>query len=219
MLLALSGLVAMFDFIELLRRSISKAGRDLRPGGRDRRVAPALHCDAGAAVRGAAWRHAVLLAPDAFVGTGRRACRGRFRVGISCRADVLRAAARCAGDHSREPIVVGDVRARRGDGQFVSQVRRRPAGTDRRPALAATVRSCPVAPGRRHHSCPWRAVAWQADDRISGQRIPTGWPRPAAHSDRGNAGDPQRGRLAVAERPCDPARADAGAAGNHRPAD
>ena len=34
MLLALSGLVAMFDFIELLRRSASKPGRDLRPGQR-----------------------------------------------------------------------------------------------------------------------------------------------------------------------------------------
>ena len=68
MLLALSGLVALFDFIELLRRSISQAGRDLHPGGRDRRAAPALYRDAGAAVRRTARRHAVLLAPHAFVG-------------------------------------------------------------------------------------------------------------------------------------------------------
>ena len=49
-----------------------EAGRNLRHGQRDCGVASALYRDAGAAVRRVAWRHAVLLASDAFVGADRR---------------------------------------------------------------------------------------------------------------------------------------------------
>ena len=73
-----------------------------------------------------------------------------------------------------QPVIVGDVRARRGDGQHVSQDWRRPVGADRRPALAAPVRSRAVAAGRRDHPRARRGAARQAVDRLSGQRVPAG---------------------------------------------
>jgi hypothetical protein len=64
MLFALCGLVAIFDFIELLRRSAYEARRDVRPGQRDRGLrCPTSQCRSCRSP--CCSRHPVLLAPDA----------------------------------------------------------------------------------------------------------------------------------------------------------
>ena len=65
----------------------------------------------------------------------------------------------------------------------------------------------------------WRGAARQAADGVAGQRVPSGWPRPAAQPDRGRRGDPRRRRMAVAERARHSAGADAGTAGHDQSAD
>ena len=88
---ALSLLVAMFDFLELLRRSASKPDATFTLVGEIAALRVPVHHDPDFAVRRASGRAAVLLAADPNVGTDRCPCRGHFGLGIPVRSHALRA--------------------------------------------------------------------------------------------------------------------------------
>ena len=98
MLAALSGLVSLFDFIELLRRSATKPDADVRPGAADRGAAAAVHLHADHALRGAARRHRRVLAADPLVRADRRAGCRRVRLAVPGRT---RWPARCCSAPAR----------------------------------------------------------------------------------------------------------------------
>ena len=143
----------------------------------DRRAAPALRGDADPAVRRAAGRHPVLLAPDPVLRADRGPRRRRFGVGVPGGADLVRPAVRRHRHRAGQPGLVGDAGSSRGDGEYLSAQRRRPAGVERRPALAAPVRPGAGAAGRRHHPCPRRRAARQAADR-AGRSACSAWTAP-----------------------------------------
>ena len=120
MLLALSGLVAMFDFIELLRRSASHP--EVSFGLVSQIAALRLPYVAMQILPFAdpAWRHPVLLAPDAVVGTDRRPRRRHFGVGVPDRPDLLRPVVRRHRHRPGQSGLLGHAGRGRGDGQCVS---------------------------------------------------------------------------------------------------
>ncbi len=117
MLAALTGLVALFDFIELLRRSAShpEASFGLVTEIELLRLPYIGH--ASAAIRGAAGRDAELLAADPVFGAHRGAGRRRLGLGVPRRPGILRTALGDHRDRGHQPGFLGDVRPRGDAGQ------------------------------------------------------------------------------------------------------
>ena len=219
MLLALSGLVALFDFIELLRRSIS------RPEATFTLVAEI------AALRLPYIAMQVL--PFAVL-LGGMLCFWRLTrsselvvaraAGVSA-WEFLAAPTLCAlafGDarHDRgEPVVVGDVRSRRGNGQCLSQVGGGP--------LALTGGQLWLRQSDHTLSPQGVAILHAHGVELHGKRLTAsqvsvfrldGRDRLLSRIEAGEA-TPRRRRMAVAERARHSAGADAGTAGHDQSAD
>ncbi len=96
----------------------------VRPGGRDRGAAAAVHRHAGAAIRRAAWRDAELLAADPLIGADRGAGSRRFGLGVPDRAGAVRAAAGRLRHRRDQPDFLGDVRPRGNPGEHVPERQR-----------------------------------------------------------------------------------------------
>ena len=219
MLLALSGLVALFDFIELLRRS------DRKPDATFSLVAEiaalrlpyiAMQMLPFAVLLGGIlcfWR--LTRSSELIVARAAGVSAWEFLTAPTLCALLFGMLATCAVS-PLSSVMFG--RAEAMDNAYLKSGGGPLALTGGQLWLRQSDRAL-VAAGRRDHPCARRGAARQAADRVAGQRVPSGWPRPAARPDRGERGDARRRRLAVAERARHPAGADAGAAGHDQPAD
>jgi len=157
--MALSALVAMFDFIELLRRSASKPDATfgivseiaaLRIPFIMIQILPFAVLLAGLLCFWRLTRTSELIVRP----------RGRsFGLGILTVPDSVRSADRRDDDGRPEPAVVGDAVTGRGAGDSLHPNRRRTIGVERRPAVVAAVRSRTLPEGGRYHSRQQRRAA------------------------------------------------------------
>ena len=143
------------------------AGGDVRHRRRDRGAAPALGGDADPAVRGAAGRHHRVLAADPLLRTRGRAGGRGVGLAVPGRAGAVRdRCSACFATAAVSPVsAVMRARAEALEDCLPAE-RRRPAGAERRAALAAPVRPRP-RPARGGHPARagGRAAARQGAER------------------------------------------------------
>ena len=119
MLAALSGLVSLFDFIELLRRSASKPEATFGLVTQIAALRLPLHRHADPALRCAARRHPGVLATDPLVGADRRAGGRDLRLAVPRRPDALRHPARRPRHGRDQPALLGHAGPGGGAGQHL----------------------------------------------------------------------------------------------------
>ena len=219
MLLGLTGLVSMFDFLELLRRAANKPDATL---GLITEVAAlrlpyiAMQVLPFAVLVGGMlcfWR--LTRSSELIVARAAGVSAWQFLAAPTACALLLRH----AHHHRGQPALLRDVRPRQCHGERVPQHRRRTAGTARRPTLATPGRPQAGAERRRHHPCARRVAARQAAHRAQRQRVPAEQQRPAAGAHRGHQGRAGPGRLAPGGRAQRAAGPGAEPAAHDRPAD